>query len=57
MSHITVRHFTWLLSEKRGRYETLIVEAGRRKVEVTVSPTGRSVHVLVDGKEVGREQP
>jgi len=54
VSNITLRHFTWLMSERRGRYETLVVEAGIRKVEITVSPTGKSVHVHVDGKQVDR---
>jgi hypothetical protein len=40
------------MSEKRGTYETMIIDAGGRRVDITVSPTGRSVHVHVDGKRV-----
>lgn len=35
-----------------GRYHVVNVDAGNRHVEVTISPTGRSVHVYVDGQRV-----
>ncbi len=36
----------------RGPYRFLDVLAGQRKVQVSVSPSGRSVRVFVDGVEV-----
>lgn len=36
----------------RGPYRFLDVIAGQRKVQVSVSPSGRSVRVFVDGVEV-----
>jgi hypothetical protein len=38
----------------RGDHHQLNVLAGDVKVEVSVSPTGRSVRVWVDGEEVER---
>lgn len=37
----------------RGQYKTLQVEVeGGRTVEISISPTGRSVRIYVDGEEV-----
>ena len=52
MTVINLHHFTWKLSDKRGVYESLHVTVGTHRVEITASPTGRSVHVHVDGKRV-----
>lgn len=49
---IDIRHFRWKMSDKRGVYETAVLTVGKHKVEVTASPTGRSVHVHVDGVRV-----
>jgi hypothetical protein len=52
---VNTRMVTWLLSPKRGTYRTLIVRAGRddkHRIEITESPTGRSVQVHVNGKQV-----
>ena len=46
-----IRHFTWPYRNKR--YETAKVRAGSHEIEITESPTGRSVHVHIDGKRVG----
>lgn len=37
----------------RGDYRNLDVRAGNRSVQVSISPSGRSVRVFVDGLEVG----
>ena len=42
-----VRHFTF--RHRGGVYHTAVVEAGGHKIEVTCSPTGRSVHLHVNG--------
>ena len=52
MAVIDIRHFTWKMSDKRGVYETAIMRVGKHRIEVTASPTGRSVHVHVDGERV-----
>lgn len=36
----------------RGVYQLLDLYVGDRRIEVTVSPTGRSVQVFVDGVKV-----
>ena len=45
---------TWFTFDAgaRGTYQQMIVLAGERRVEISVSPTGRSVQVYVDGKKV-----
>lgn len=45
---------TWFTFDTgaRGTYQQMIVLAGERRVEISVSPTGRSVQVYVDGKKV-----
>ena len=49
-SKINVRRFPFF---HQGRlYEILKIKAGKREVEITVSPTGRSVQVFVDGEKV-----
>lgn len=37
---------------ERGEYRTLSIRAGSRSVEITISPSGRSVSVYVDGRAV-----
>lgn len=36
----------------RRDYRTVDLRAGKRRVEVSISPTGRQVRVFVDGQEV-----
>lgn len=50
---MTVRHFTFRPDERRGKYHQAVVDVGDHSVEVTCSPTGRSVHVYIDGERVG----
>jgi hypothetical protein len=48
-----VRGWSWAPRRGRGEYGILSVRikaARRRRVEVTVSPTGRSVQIHVDGR-------
>lgn len=47
-----IRQFTWPLKRGGNLYSTLKVRAGNREIEVTVSPTGRSVQVYVDGHRI-----
>jgi hypothetical protein len=45
---VQVRHRVVNIDERRG-YEVVFIDAGDRHVQVTVSPTGRSIQVHVDG--------
>ena len=45
-----ISHFTF--GHRNRLYENLKIKAGKREVEITVSPTGRSVQVFVDGEKV-----
>lgn len=48
---------TWFTFTNRKRvYSHIVLYAGSRKVEVTVSPTGSSVHVVVDGVTVEKRR-
>ena len=49
-----VRHFTFALKSDGDPHECVVVNTkGRdRRIEVTESPTGRSVQIWVDGKRV-----
>lgn len=38
----------------RGEHFGVVVRAGDRTVEVTISPKGGTVHVHVDGEKVGQ---
>ncbi len=54
-SDLALRHFTFTLNPDGGVYEQVEASwrsgARPRKAEITVSPTGRSVHVYVDGEK------
>ena len=41
-----VRLFSFTL--RGGVYHSIEVDVGQRRIEVTTSPTGRSIHVWVD---------
>lgn len=44
---------TWFTFDTgRGTCRQMIVLVGERRIEISVSPTGRSVQVYVDGKKV-----
>jgi hypothetical protein len=49
---IRTRYFTWQRRDSDpGPYHTLKVDVGgRHEVEITASPTGRSIHIHVNGK-------
>lgn len=51
---IRTRYFTALIRKRdSGPYHVLKVDvAGRHTVEITVSPTGRTWHLHVDGKRI-----
>lgn len=46
-----VRWFTYEPRAGLGAYEVIDLDVGDRHVQVSVSPTGRSVRVFVDGTE------
>ena len=47
---VECRAFTWRLrADKPDPYRSAVVNFGRRRVELTASPTERSFHVHVDG--------
>ena len=48
----TVMRTTFRPDSRRGPYEVVIVKAPGTRVEVTCSPTGRSVQVHVNGERV-----
>lgn len=47
-----VQWFTFEPKKGRGEYHVAIVKAGGHHIEITASPTGRSVHVYVDRKRL-----
>jgi hypothetical protein len=47
----SIRHFMAAFKPEKV-YEIVIVQIGDRRVEVCISPTGRSVQVHVDGERV-----
>ena len=49
MADLQVRHRVVSIDQRRGDYEVVFIDAGDRHVQVTVSPTGRSIQVHVDG--------
>jgi hypothetical protein len=52
---VEVTHGTVKLDERRGIYNIVWIDIKsecERHVEVSVSPTGRSIQVYVDGKQV-----
>ena len=51
-AEVDVRHFTWG-PHKGGFYNNVKIDGPHHRVEVNVSPTGRSVTVYVDGKKWG----
>jgi prolyl-tRNA editing enzyme YbaK/EbsC (Cys-tRNA(Pro) deacylase) len=46
---VQVRYRVVNIDQRRGDYEVVFIDAGDRHVQVTVSPTGRSIQVYVDG--------
>lgn len=49
---LSVRHFSFRGRKPDDIWRAVKVDHGHRRVEVYASPTGRSVRVFVDGKEV-----
>lgn len=49
---VAVQWFRFQPRSRRGEYQTLHVVAGDHKIAVSVSPTGRSVRVFVNGEEI-----
>lgn len=47
--HVRVLSFT----HRGGIYHSTVIDVAQRKIEVTTSPTGRSVHVWIDGVKWG----
>ena len=50
MSDLHVEH--WGFKHRGKRYDVVKVRGKNREIEVTVSPTGRSVRVYLDGKRM-----
>jgi len=47
---VSIRKIVWSRREDDAPYQTFKIRwAGQDRIEVTVSPTGRSVQVYVDG--------
>lgn len=47
---VEVRAFTFTVKDRDpGPYTCAKVDIGRRQVEITVSPTERTIHIHVDG--------
>ncbi len=51
MADVDVRHFKAQADLRRRSHDIVIVRAGKRRVEVTISPAGKSVQVFVDGEK------
>ena len=51
MADVDVRHFKANFNLRRHAHDVVIVRAGKRRIEVTISPTGKSVQVFVDGEK------
>lgn len=37
--------------KRQGEYRTLTIRAGEREIQVSISPSGRSTRIYVDGRE------
>ncbi len=51
MADVDVRHFKAQADLRRRSHDIVIVRAGKRRVEITISPAGKSVQVFVDGEK------
>lgn len=51
MADVQVRYRVVNIDERRGDYDIVFIDAGDRKIQVTVSPTGRSIQIHVDGEK------
>ena len=49
---VKVRHFTFAMRDGAAPHSCAKIDAGRRRIEITESPTGRSVQVWIDGRRV-----
>lgn len=49
MAEVHVRHSVVTVNEHRGVYDVVFIDIGKRRMQVTVSPTGKSIQVHVDG--------
>jgi uncharacterized protein (DUF427 family) len=49
---VPIRHMTLTPYKGRGKYQIVQVRAPHHNVEVTVSPTGRTIQVHVNGERV-----
>ena len=52
VNRIRIDRFMFEPRAGRGKYSVAFIDAGDTRVEVTVSPTGRSVQVYVNEKKV-----
>jgi predicted O-methyltransferase YrrM len=54
VAEVHVTHSVVTVNEHRGVYDVVFIDIGKRRMQVTVSPTGKSIQVHVDGKRVHR---
>jgi predicted O-methyltransferase YrrM len=54
VAEVHVRHSVVTVNEHLGVYDVVFIDIGKRRMQVTVSPTGKSIQVHVDGKRVHR---